>query len=342
MAKAKVVGKILTVSETASPIKVLPLTVRSVKTPVLGVEAPMVVELMVPPVMVTPELEKVLAVKVWVTVIDPGTVVKTPVLPIVKAEAFVAPIETAPFAPAPAPASTVTLPEVPETEVPPVWITILPEFPDVALPEAMVRAPEAPAEATPVARVVIPVEVPVPEAIETAPDAAALFPERTLTRPVVPDVVVVPVTTLMAPEAAAVALPVKTLLTPVAVPESVVPVVRVEAPERPVPLPVPDVKTSAPPAPLVDAAAPPVMLIGPPAPVAPEPEAPPIRENAPPFAAPLPAAALTVNAAPAVSVLVLSLIWIVWAVSFLKRRLASRLTVSLAVAVVRVVPLLAQ
>lgn len=101
----------VTLEAPALARSVTPVEVRVVNLPVEAVVAPIVVELIVPPVMVTPEELKVLPVRVWVTVSEPLLVVKMPVRPRAKLAADVPPIVMAPPV-VPEPESMVTPPPV--------------------------------------------------------------------------------------------------------------------------------------------------------------------------------------------------------------------------------------
>ena len=126
---------------------VAPVEVRVLNLPVEAVVAPMVVELILPPVMVTPDEEKVLPVRVWVTVSEPVLVVKMPVAPRVRAEVLAVPIWTRPLVVVPVPACRTRLPPV---EVVPVWLEPL-RVRDEPVPEPTVESPGAKTRALEVA-----------------------------------------------------------------------------------------------------------------------------------------------------------------------------------------------
>ena len=129
----------VTLEAPALARSVVPVEVRVVNLPVLGVVAPMEVELMVPPVIVTPEELRVLAVRVWVTVSEPGSVVRTPVAPSVMAEVLAVPIWTMPLVVVPVPPCSTKLPP---TLVVPVWLEPL-RVKDEPVPEPVVESPGA-------------------------------------------------------------------------------------------------------------------------------------------------------------------------------------------------------
>ena len=201
---------------------VAPLLDRVVKAPVEGVEAPMVVELIVPPVMVTPEEAKVLPVRVWVTVSEPVLVVKTPVAPMVIALVLAVPIWTRPLVVVPVPPCSTKLPP---TDVIPVWLEPL-RVKLEPVPEPTVESPGAKTKAllVPAAVVVMSLVWPPARVMTPAVERSKFVPSMATVAELLPSPVTpVEVRVVKAPEAAVVA-PIWVALMPVAV------VLKVEAP----------------------------------------------------------------------------------------------------------------
>ena len=174
----------VTLEAPALARSVAPVEVRVVNLPVEAVVAPMLVELMVPPVMVTPEELKVLPVRVWVTVSEPGSVVRMPVAPNVMALVLAVPIWTMPLVVVPLPPCSIKLPP---TEVAPVWLEPL-RVRDEPVPEPVVESPgantkalEVPAEAVVMSLVWAPARV-------TAPPEATLKLDEVTVRALAPSV----------------------------------------------------------------------------------------------------------------------------------------------------------
>jgi hypothetical protein len=103
---------IVTLEAPAFAKSVVPVEVRVVNFPVEAVVAPIEVELIVPPVIVTPEEANVLAVNVCVTVNAPVLVVVIPVAPNVIALVLAVPICTTPLVVVPVPPCSIRLPPV--------------------------------------------------------------------------------------------------------------------------------------------------------------------------------------------------------------------------------------
>lgn len=142
---------IVTLLAPALARSVAPVEVRVVNLPVEGVVAPMEVELIVPPVMVTPEELRVLAVRVWVTVSEPGSVVRTPVAPRVMALVLAVPSWTMPLVVVPLPPCSTRLPP---TLVAPVWLEPR-KVRDEPVPEPVVESPGAKTKALEVPAAVV-------------------------------------------------------------------------------------------------------------------------------------------------------------------------------------------